>query len=519
MRTVAASWLFFLVTGIFISLIVPLGEGFDEPYHFSYVQYVAQTGKLPSGPSMRISREIESFMLLHPVGWRLKDIFRDLHSQEEYWHDPNRAEVDATLRSMRFSGEYREGQREFSKQYESHQAPLHYLLSAPLFYVAARRLSFVDTFLLMRLWSVFLASAVVPLSYVLATRLSGSDKAAAVVPILVAMFPGIYPDVVRVSNDALAVPVAALIFILLANHIDSNAPRAGLLLSAVMTVGLLTKAFFVPVFAVIVLVMLSIRRYRSVLTMLLLSIVGWLWFARNLLVTGSLTGLPETVAANTTVASSINALSGIDWYGLLRLAAVSHIWMGYWSLLQFRSWMYDTVLILFAVGLCGFMAFMLRSASRGLVTMFAVYVGFACALIYYATQVFLQTGIPVIQGWYLSPMIPLEALAFVLGLQTFTSRRMFTRTSVFTGFCFLALTIYGHVFIAAPYYANLTEHAASGHLRAYHPRWGDILIAAERLTRFHPWIPSVLPVFLGVASVLLGLRLLWSCLRSADYST
>jgi hypothetical protein len=143
--------------------------------------------------------------------------------------------------------------------------------------------------------------------------------------------------------------------------------------------------------------------------------------------------------------------------------------------------MYDTVLILFAIGLCGFIPFMLRAASRAIVVMLLIYVGFASALIYYATQVFLQTGIPVIQGWYLSPMIPLEALAFVLGLQTITSGRIFIRASVFTGFCFLALTIYGHAFIAAPYYANLIEHAASGHLRAYHPRWGDVLLAGARL--------------------------------------
>jgi hypothetical protein len=516
MKTVASSWLFFLVTGAFISLIVPLGEGFDEPYHFSYVQYVAQTGKLPSGPSMRISSEIESFMLQHPVGWRLKDIFKELHSQEEYWHNPDRANIDATLRGMRFSGEYREGRREFAKQYESHQAPLYYLLTAPMFYVASRLLSFTDTFLLIRLWSVLLASAVVPLSYVLATRVSASEKTAAMAAILVAMFPGIYPDVVRISNDALAVPVAALVFTLLARFIDSKAPRDGLLLSAALVVGLLTKAFFVPVFATIVLVMLWMRRYRAALTMLLLSCIGWLWFARNFLITGSLTGLPETVTANTTVASSIKALAGISWYSVLRVAAVSHIWMGYWSLLQFRSWMYDTVLILFAIGLCGFVAFLLRSASRLMIAMLLVYLSFACSLIYYATQVFLQSGIPVIQGWYLSTMIPLEALAFVLGLQTITSSRIFIRASVFTGFCLLALTIYGHAFIAAPYYANLIEHAASGHLRAYHPRWGDLLLAAERLTRFHPWIPAILPVLLGVASSLLGLRLLWSYLRPAD---
>src|SRR5262245_23619073 len=90
MKPVRATWALFILTGVFVSLIVPLGEGFDEPWHFSYVQYVAQTGKLPAGPSMRLSAEVESFLLLHPIGWRLKDIFTNLQSQEEYWHSPNR---------------------------------------------------------------------------------------------------------------------------------------------------------------------------------------------------------------------------------------------------------------------------------------------------------------------------------------------------------------------------------------------------------------------------------------------
>src|SRR4029079_5783938 len=176
----------------FVSLILPLGEGFDEPWHFGYVQYVAQTGRLPGGPSMRLSAEVESFLLLHPIGWRLKDVFPTLRTQEEYWHQPDRAGIDASIRSLRFSGTYRDGQSEFTRQYESHQAPLYYILSAPLFWLCSRFLSFVDTFLILRLWSVLMASTVIPLAYALAKRLSASDALANAVPMIIAMFPGLY---------------------------------------------------------------------------------------------------------------------------------------------------------------------------------------------------------------------------------------------------------------------------------------------------------------------------------------
>ena len=38
------------------------GEGFDEPWHLGYVQYVAQTGKLPPGPDLHLSVELEQFL-------------------------------------------------------------------------------------------------------------------------------------------------------------------------------------------------------------------------------------------------------------------------------------------------------------------------------------------------------------------------------------------------------------------------------------------------------------------------
>src|SRR5688572_15233336 len=130
MKTVGLAWIFFLLMGLLVSLVVPLGEGFDEPWHLGYVQYVATTGRLPAGPSQHLSVELEGFLNRHPIGWRLHEIYPSLQSQEEYWrtNEPERMQIDASLRELRFSNVYQEGSGRFSEQYESHQAPLYYLL-------------------------------------------------------------------------------------------------------------------------------------------------------------------------------------------------------------------------------------------------------------------------------------------------------------------------------------------------------------------------------------------------------
>jgi hypothetical protein len=516
MKVVVLAWLFFLLTGLFIGIVVPLGEGFDEPWHLGYVQYLSQTGTLPPGPGLHLSVELETFLRLHPVGWRLKGIYPGLLSQEDYWHasESDRTRTDETLRDLQFGAIYKEGDADFSPQYESHQAPLYYMLMAPLFFAGSRILSFLDTFLLLRFASLLMASAVVPLTFALAKHVSASHLPPKSAVMIVALFPGIYPDVVRVSNDALAVPLAAATFVMLARYLDSDSRKDRLLLGLTLLAGLSTKAFFVPIVVAIVAWMVAARRFPAAMIVSGMSIPGWIWYLRNLLVTGSVTGLPETVAANATMTSSITSLAAIDWKGLLRLAAVSHIWIGNWSLLQYRSWIYQTILVLFVAGAVGFLGCFFRSPSRILQVLVLIYAAFAASLVYYATQVLQQIGVPVIQGWYLSLMIPIEAIAFALGIE-FLFRRFALGITAFTGVCFLAMLIYGNVFIAAPYYAGLIDHAASGHLQAYHPHWVDVPVLAARLIRFHPWIPGKALILAAAGVLVAGFSLIWQYCESS----
>ena len=503
MKTTVLAWTFFILMGLFASLVVPLGEGFDEPFHLGVIQQ-----RTPY-----LSVELERFLELHPVGWRLHDIYPELHSYEEYWQRPDSERLidDAAIRSLRLSpNQSPQGRHRYAEQYEGHQPEQYYRLSYPLFLAASRLFSLVDTFLVLRLWSVLLASAVVPLSFLIARRITESPSTASGVAMLTALFPGIYPDIARTSNDALAVPVAALIFLALIRYYDATTRSSAHFLGFALCLGLLTKAFFIPVLAAAVIILLTRRDWRSVATVGLWSVPGWIWYARNLFITGSVTGLPETVAAKTSIASSLATLGQIHWVDMFRLAAVSHVWIGNFSLLQYRSWIYKVVFALFMIGVAGFIAWLRKTSSPAMHALMFTYALFGAALIYIATQVFQEAGISVIQGWYLSPFLPLEALLFVIGVHHLFPSRGAKGFICFVSFAFLAMSIYGTAFIEAPYYSGLTSHGPSGSLRAYHPQWADIAVMGERLTRFHQWIPDATPLILGISVLLAGLFLIWS---------
>src|SRR5207248_712255 len=155
-------------------------------------------------------------------------------------------------------------------------------------------LSLPDTFLLLRLWSVLLASAVVPLSFYLTNRVTSTYLAPEAVSVFVAMFPGIYPDVARISNDALVVPLAAAIFLAVSRFLNTRSHRDGLVLALLLLAGLGTKAFFIPVVVAVAAAVLAMKQYRTAVTIVAVSAGGWVWYVRNLWLTGSMTGLPET---------------------------------------------------------------------------------------------------------------------------------------------------------------------------------------------------------------------------------
>jgi hypothetical protein len=138
---------------------------------------------------------------------------------------------------MRFEGAYTEGLSKASRQYESHQPPLYYLLVAPAFAVFSKSFLFVDAFMALRLLNVLLASVMVPGAFFLAKAVLGDDSAAANVARLVVFFPGLYPGVIRVSNDAVSAVIVTWMLFLLVSFLKKPETRCLYGLCALLIAG------------------------------------------------------------------------------------------------------------------------------------------------------------------------------------------------------------------------------------------------------------------------------------------
>src|SRR6185295_19126431 len=315
---------------------------------------------------------------------------------------------------------------------------------------------------------MLIASLMVPAMWML-TRLVFVEKGPGFAALLaVAVFPGLYPGVVRVSNDALAAALACWLFFALVAYLKTERPKYLYAILALIVAGLWTKAFFIPILAGVILALLSFGKVRAALTVLIASIGGIPWYVSNYLFFGTITGLPETVISHITIATSLQALSSLDWQNFVRVLRSSHVWIGNWSLLGVRSWMYQVISWMFMLGLLGFLRRPGRFLDRTIRPLAILYVAFIAGLVYIATQVFLHTSVSVAEGWYLTSFIPIESILLVAGAYALLGgcgRWLVALLSM----CCLGLVVYSALFVALPYYAGLTHHNPSGSLASFHP--------------------------------------------------
>ncbi len=339
--------------------------------------------------------------------------------------------------------------------------------------------------------SVVLASFVVPGSFWLGKMILKDTIAASNVAASLVLFPGLYPDVVRVSNDALAVPLACWALFFLLQYLEKQRLFDLYVLSLFVVVGLWTKAFFIPILGAIVFCLLYYRHIRATVTVLISSLLGTPWYLSNLIHTGSLTGLPETVGTRSSFLSSIDTLRKLNWENLFNVVRRSHIWVGNWSFLSVREWMYQVIFWMFVLAILGLIRG--RIASRtGVFSLIVCYVIFLAALVYYAIQVFQAVGTSVAEGWYLTLFTVVEAVLFTAGLQSLLNRRWYWGIIAAQVFL-LSLLLYTSAFVEMPYYSGITFHRADGGLVAYHPHAAEFSLMSARLLRFHPLVPTTLP--------------------------
>jgi len=440
----AAIWLCFLVRALFYASALPMWEGFDEYSHFAVIQHIAFHRDLPDHRTANGSRQVAESLKLLPAPW-LPHVDEKRISYEEFRTLPveERERRAARLRSMPAAWA-REPADPPLGLWEAQQPPLFYWIAAP-FYWAIRDLCLPAQVWILRCLAALIASAAIPLT-VMTGRALGNPGLGLGAALVITAMPELMITAARISNECLALATGGLaiwlgVRALGGRHLAWFGVAAGL--------ALLTKAYFLALIPWMLWICWKKRAVSPIIVCA--AIAGW-WYAHTWLATGTITGEEREVAvrAGTTI-SLLGAVRLTPWMHVADLVAVSYVWLGGWSFLVVRSWMYRVVELAIAVAAA---RLLWQRRLFGL----ALPVGLlAIGLAYHAT-----TGVRTYAGagtlgYYFYAFAAAEGILLVAGWGRFW-RILVPMFVLLEGFALW--------FVQLPYYAGLLAHTARGGLPA-----------------------------------------------------
>jgi 4-amino-4-deoxy-L-arabinose transferase-like glycosyltransferase len=481
-------WLAFLIRGFFYCLEQPMWEGFDEWAHFAYIEHIAERGALPSRTDqvpIQVKRSLNIVPLSPSIaasvpGSVTHDMFWLLSSDDRQRREENLQRSSPASSDPGFS----------ATQYEAQHPPLYYLAMAPLYLVVEHR-SLPAKLLVLRALSVVLASTVVFLGYGIARCVLGSTAPALLVAIMLAALPGLSIDVCRVGNESLSIAlISAAVFTCLRACRRESRVLDWLLFGALMGAALLTKAYalaLLPLFAVAttIRILRDRQKWKDTVAFLAaslataLAIAGW-WYWCVWTTTGTLSGEQmEIFSARFTIAQKLSAALRMNWRTVADAAVFSHIWVGGWSFLLVRSWMYRICEFIGMLGVTGLLIYAIRRVSgigrkhdlaefekpSVLVTACSL---MALALAYDSILIFLVKNITTAIGWYFLAVAAPEFVLLSLGLSELLGEKRSLMVLATVCVFVAVLDLYTVHFLLMPYYTGMISHRPSGGLEAFH---------------------------------------------------
>jgi len=413
--------LYGMLNGALYSSLLPLWEGFDEEFHYSYVEYLEAHFRFPVLGQTGLSEEVNRSIDLLPMSYVMQQNLRvtGVRTFDQYYALDSatrhglRDEVDRIPRELRAQESVR-----YHQNYDVHHGPLAYLLMA----VPDRLLEGVG--LLQRVWLLRLVIAMACTGLMFTATLALAREAGlkgiyAVLPVfLLFSCQMFWATVAHVCNDWLAVSLATWTVVLALRCHREATVGAAMKLGLVLALGLLTKAYFL-LFAPLVLVVAIVWRRR-----LPWRGMAWLlgaplllagpWYARNVVLYGNVSGRLEE-SSGVSTGAALHSLASIPWVESLPFMARGTFWMGNGSFTDFSVKTMDGVLLLLG------MALVLAGIRRGIRDAFlwTPVVLFTAGMIYVAGSSYTFTGgaVAVASPWYLQAvMAPLLCLA-MLGCQ------------------------------------------------------------------------------------------------------
>ncbi len=420
-------WLIMLIEALIFAFIQPVWSRVDEAQHFSFVQYLSDHGSLPVEGKTFVSKQvIDVSVQENQWGWRQNGAL-----STPAMLDPSRfTTVPAGLNKHDREKWVRRNLWEFS--YEAMQPPLYYAINVPV-YKALPADPLVKLYG-MRVLAALLASAMIPISFFIAREAFPDSRLVTMgTPVVVLLTQGYALNMSQVSNDALAVPVAAVAVLLLLRMVGrgltwKRSLIAGVVIGAAL-LAKLTTIFLIPLAlaAPALLVIYKREQIRRALHHAFLIVIPPAlmltpWMIHNISLYGDATG----DSAARPLLSSFFA-SPFQSLQTLRLNEIlPTFWFGE-PVFPFPFWTVAWVAVgtAMAVALVG-MLFYLSQGSRSQVPdvqiriiflLVALVVGIVGTLL-----IPFASGIGGVPGRYLYPVLPVGAFFLLFGIDRLLRR-------------------------------------------------------------------------------------------------
>jgi hypothetical protein len=461
-----------LLVGIGYLAILPPFEGFDEYVHYSSVRQVADTRTVPIFGRSFIDQTVVDYASHGPMPWSSgAPPFAGLGHMTYPSFFANPAAV-AHYEVYRISPPQERFTPGADENYEAQHPPLYYLLMAAIMR-AADGFSFVDQILILRLVSYILAWTGFALGWYATQSYSGKPipQGAAIgylfFPFVVPMF---FSEFARIGNDSLCLFLLGLAYILslAVFYRDDGGVAKPVTLGVILGLGLLTKAFFIPIIAgyslFIALRAWQVRhlhemlcRQLSILGLVIVPalILGGGWYVYDFIAYGSPTGSAEAIWLAQNGGLFSNLLQKFSVYVLIHnviAIAVSWSWAGSWSLVRMSPVLHFPLLLVTGWILANYLVFARRYDYGNPIWLPVWLVApFLGGLLYHALVVIAE-GTGGTPGWYLHILAPFLALAMGYGIECIRMNevgRLLLVPALAYSFLFLLLALWSQMALFA----------------------------------------------------------------------
>ncbi|UCD56379.1 MAG: glycosyltransferase family 39 protein [Candidatus Hydrogenedentota bacterium] len=474
-------WAMFVIKSLVYIAVTPLWEGFDELFHFAYIQSLAATRSLPVWGETFIDADIAKSTAYVPLAGLMPQLAHGFEklSYRDYWQvdEAERERFRKQLYQLKASSDRLTASS--ALLYQVQHPPLYYALCIPL-YKAIDGRNIVDKVYALRVFSALLASVCV-----VAAALKAGERDSPLSPLLVglvALWPCLYVDIARVGNDSLGIAIFSLISLAMIRYGAKRSVGRAVALGVLLGLGLLTKAYFltaipgIALFTTVLAFKYKDERkqilFDGCVTLLCAGAVGGWWYLRNYHLYGSFSGLQETMYfPSVGLSDRIRAIPEVSWVLVFKHLFTTFCWVSGWSFLHLPKPLYLVFAALFVIATVGLAKTILSKGKQkeeltkrtnAVVAAACLVIFFAVGVAYHEVNAFATVrvmGGP--GGWYFYAIVVPISLLVSLGIWG-TKPKFAHRSFAVIFAATVMLEVYGFSFVLAPYYTGIAVPAADG---------------------------------------------------------